>query len=562
MALKRQLQRLKDLAWLRPAGSAVNGCELGRTPIHPFMEKAPSELLNVATLSPIDGDRYFAGNFVDILVVDFQSRTISVLTPGNAKIQPAGIHYARKACLLFSANYLLNTVSIFKFDGTSLGHVFDIAGLTSPEGVYFDESTGMLAVAEFDGHRVSVWRLETHNAALVWTKELAYAHGVTIMDGCVYATGLLDRQVRTYDLRCGKELAAFGRMGWEPEKLEFLWPTSLAPDGRGNLVVSDAETGWVSIINPATRKLIAKIGGAGPGVGRLSQPYSAVVVEDRIALVSTKDQRFILLDYPSLCGRLSLVRSTERWKHFRNEVPPFRADPGDYSWSAGPRIGLFGRRFLIYSSALMHEGGRRLIVLGQASQAINGRPLYKQLQYVSHDGAGVFFSPYSPDGLTMTKGVREAVYAVDFPANIDREVGEAFNCWAIDDRIVCPTERGYALDTMKALLDEFIMRAETRRLSSGIIPARQLQLSLDELNQTIEAKTGQRLMAKGKLFEIISSEEGRRFMALYSRADCTSDAKPLLNAAQNMLYESNARASLYELSLVSVAVGSACSLRG
>ena len=247
------------------SGAFARECRLGSEPFRTFKEVGGSDFINAPTLSAVSETQYFAGDFYGILLIDFDQASVThvpINGLGDRKIQPAGIYFDRGTRLLFSADYLLNKVSVFRFDDPQLTFEFEIGGLVSPEGVFFDAATSMLMIAEFDGHHASGWHLhlEKKSAEQRWRVPVKYAHGITARNGKVYVSSLYKRSIVVLAEETGATLDEFGSTGWDPAKLQYLWPTSLAFNQFGRLLIAvpklDTSLRWMSTANA----LLARLG--------------------------------------------------------------------------------------------------------------------------------------------------------------------------------------------------------------------------------------------------------------------------------------------------------------
>lgn len=75
-----------------------------------------------------------------------------------------------------------------------------------PENVYVTDDGKYLASANYDGSDVTLFELTSFKQYKeIWNAtEIGQAHGVTIKDSFVYATGLTERKVYKLDIRDGK----------------------------------------------------------------------------------------------------------------------------------------------------------------------------------------------------------------------------------------------------------------------------------------------------------------------------------------------------------------------
>lgn len=451
------------------SGSSMPGMEIGDETWSKAYWLTPETLLNVPSIADLDGDRFLAANFNAILEVDPRARTIRDIGITGSDFQPAGIAYDEKSGTLFSANYLRNNVTAYRRSGQTWQKVGKFDGFTSPEGIWFDSVHSVLAVAEFDGNRATLLQVSVGDrvtATKLWSREVGYAHGITVLNQRVYVTSLLTRQIVEFDLE-GNLLSANGKTGWKPEELGMLWPTSILPDGDGHLIVSDAETGYVWIYDPGTRSFLSKIGGSGPGRSKLVQPYVASMVGERLVVVSTKAQRFLFLSYPNMRAEMSLVQDDRLWVGMPRGQTFFGLGDWDgYSWKGGPRITLLGKDFLIRSAGLEQLGNSKGNVrIGYNIPTVGSISYVKQLAHYRNEGVDFLFSPYSAQGVAFLEK-KHRLYSVWFEMPRD--------CWPLDGRIACASVP--ELDVSNPISRLRMLIKESKRLAcpDGHLTYRQL----------------------------------------------------------------------------------------
>ena len=525
-------------------------CRLGSEPVRVFKELGGSTiLLNAPTLSAVSATQYFAANFSSILLIDFDQASVThvpIIGLGDRKIQPAGVYYDPGTRLLFSADYLLNKVRVFRFDGHLLTFEFEIGGLTSPEGVFFDTATSMLMIAEFDGHHASGWHLDitAKSAEQRWRVPVKYAHGIAARNGKVYVSGLYKRSIVVLAQETGATLDEFGSTGWDPTKLQYLWPTTLAFNQFGRLLVADADTGYISALDVETKRVVGKIGGAGPGRGLFSQPYAVAAYGDRVAIYSTKDERFTLTD-SSLCPLVSMYRRDGRWQP--NVIAePFKTDEGSYRWSDGPRVSLNGLSYVISNSSLVAENGSHDLNF-YGTKTPYGGVNYKQLQIASYGSDRLIFSPYTIEGPTFLRRKNDQLFAFDFPAMLNRD-SPIFNCWTVSDRPTCADRRDYDLATMAGLFDKYVARVEGSRCSNGYVPFDQMRQAILETRTAI----GGADETDDPLTPIIVSKAGKAFLNLYSKLASCSDIDRVRGDLAAVAPPNNISRTFFEAAVLSV----------
>lgn len=543
----------RDVSSTSPATiPPASTCTLGAEPIRVFdATESGTFFLNVESLAPYAPHQFFAANFEDLLTIDFatgQIARVPVEGPAGRQTQPTGLYFARNARLLFVAEYLLNKVSVYSVAGDTLRFLFEFDGMVSPEGLVFDEASSMLFVAEFDGHSATAWHIDAsaRSATLAWRQEVKFAHGITLARGQLYVAELLFPSIHVFDPATGRPLQVFGERGWDPWRLQFQWPTSLDVDASGNLIVSDAETGYVSVIDLTRLATKAVLGGAGPGRSRFSEPYLAILdfARDKLAVGSTKDERFVFLEYPTLCPIMSMYRNSDRWTDFPLDVPVFRPEGDDYSWLSGPTVSALGRDFFIYSSALVDR----------ASGHVLDPALGKQLQFLGDASTGYLFSPYTTAGPLLLRQVGSVTYAMYFPSSMGRD-GVAINCWPFSGAIRCSDRSGYNTSRMERLADEFVERTEARRCANGLVPLPVLEAEVNRLRGAAAAESNTR-PTPVDWTEVFASETGQDFLSAYSSLDaCAADAQQV-EAVRALAHEEDIRESLFDLSYRSVLVGS------
>jgi hypothetical protein len=447
--------------------------------------------LNVPTIAPYSEDLFFIANFETIALLDTQQgliRPFQVTASSQREVrqsgyQPTGLFYDPHRNYLFVANYLRNNVMVFrvlyKERQLQLVHLLKHASLVSPESLWLDQASGVLVTANFDGHSVSAFQMNADlSFRFLWKTPLRFAHGLAVAEGKVFATGLQERVLVELDLKTGQRMRKTGRLGWHTQEGQFLWPTSVYPDGAGNLIVSDAETGFISVIDIATLSVRRVVGGNGPGRAFFNQPYSTAVINDRFLTISTKQQRFVYGEYPALRPTKAFTRSEDFWKYFSPTDPEFRLGHGgwnDYWWIGGPRVRLMACEYRIYSNTLrpdapsesisniMQGGGARScpdIRLGYVETPF-GMNMFKQVQMVERGGWYIFLSPQSHSGPLFVKLMNGMLYAVYHSDGQN-------DCWVVSDAIYCSNGMR-DLEVMLKQVNEFVASLERKRCKSGMM---------------------------------------------------------------------------------------------
>ncbi len=443
--------------------------------------------LNVPTIAPYNEELFFIANFQTIALLDTREGIITPFELAGASdkpareagFQPTGLFYDAQRNHLFVANYLRNNVMVFRvlYDTAQLQllQVLKHESLVSPEAVWLDQESGMLVTANFDGHNVSAFRIHADlSFEFVWRSGLRFAHGVAVVEGKVFATGLQDRVLVELDLLTGRSLRKIGTLGWDTHEGQFLWPTSVYPDGHGNLIISDADTGFISVIETATFSVKRVIGGNGPGRGFFNQPYFTAVSNNRFLTVSTKQQRFVYGEYPALRAMKAFTKSKEFWEYFSPTDPQSRLGYigwNDYWWTDGPRVNLMGCDYTVYSNTLRPSVRSPLVKFfagaGQRCPDIRlgyvetpfGMNMFKQIQVLERRGWYIFLSPQSHSGPLLAKEADGRLYA--FYHSEGRN-----DCWVVSKAIYC--DNGVRNpDVMIRQVEELVASLDHKRCASG-----------------------------------------------------------------------------------------------
>lgn len=136
------------------------------------------------------------------------------------------------------------------------------------------------------------------------------------------------------------------------------------------------------------------------------------------------------------------------------------------------------------------------------------------------------------------------LFTLNFPADLHRD-RTIKDCWADWGNIACSEKEGYDLAGMQAILDSWAKDVNSSRCGNGVV----LQLHLAEATSRAAVKAS---MRAADLTSVFSSAQGREFLKAYETIQsCESDTSELTRLGKDILTAPD-RASLYELSLISV----------
>lgn len=318
------------------------------------------------SIARIDARYFVISNYVNLLLFDRSRSEICALKPSfsirdershkNEAIgrvsrseeiyNPTGV-FAGNSGDLFVANYKGNNVLRGRVDvkqcTVNFFQSYSSQSSLGPENVFVDSEQGTFVSANYDAGTVTAFDIGSGRE--VWAVPIAQAHGVAIVGSRVFATGLRDRKIYELRLSDGGVVRSVGSLGWNPRKHEFLWPTSIFPTSDGELVVADAQSGFVTFLNPNDLSVVRYIGGNGPSDELFNYPYSATPVGNAIAVLQSSRKEIVFFD---LTGRRIIERfsfQAHQWPVNNRAVHPFGSGWVGYINESGPRLLVRGKSY-------------------------------------------------------------------------------------------------------------------------------------------------------------------------------------------------------------------------
>ncbi|QZI69895.1 hypothetical protein K5F93_26625 [Pseudomonas protegens] len=271
------------------------------------------------SLAQIDTNTIAVANYDSIILLDKTKKTLCKVTPnwGTTKPEdttwvPTGIYYTNDT--LYIANYRGNNILTGKLNVkdcqlTIESSIKDKSGL-GPENLYVDK-TGNIYTANYDSGTVVAFN---KSGEKIWSAPVPEAHGITADDNYVYTTSLTERNIQKLRKDTGKVELAQGKTGWNIKNSEYLWPTSINIDGNGNLLVSDAQSGMIGLLEPKTLTPVSSFGGMGPGLNHFNYPYTASVNSlDEVLVTSTMRASIYIYDSKTLKLKEIFLPDSQNW---------------------------------------------------------------------------------------------------------------------------------------------------------------------------------------------------------------------------------------------------------
>ena len=270
----------------------------------PIKRKDKSNLINLVSIAPLGKDLFIIPTYSRLWCFNRETGNICVLSPdfsnsafrgGNTTYVPTGVATDSNGDV-YLANYKGNNILKGKVDlavkKIIFTHSYSSPQTGGPENVAIDSARDFLVSANYDAGTVTAFRIS--DGTQLWSTPVGQAHGIAIKGGHVYATSLMERKIIELDFNTGKQLQAIGGIGWQPNK--YLWPTSIAVMKNGDLIVADAHTGYVYILDADTLRVKTYFGGNGPTLKLFNYPYAAIPVGDEIIVLSALRVHILFLD--------------------------------------------------------------------------------------------------------------------------------------------------------------------------------------------------------------------------------------------------------------------------
>jgi len=319
--------------------------------------------LMVSMTSPREGF-YLIADYANIFLLCGRDGSLALMRPDRSTFStdkkgltynPTGLFYDRSRQLLYVANYTANNILAFEVNieerALVLKSEIGTAHTVSPENVSVSPDGSFLACANYDGNSVTAFDLTGEKARELWNRPVMLAHGICVTEECVYATGLRLRALFELDRKNGHLKRRSGQMGWNPSKLDLLWPTSVQLFSPDELIVSDAHTGYIYIIDRATLTVKRCFGGNGPTFHNLNMPYAAFINNEEIGILSTYQRRVLLGKKKDLIFQRCYSMRPKSWEYARAfpALQNQRLGSGwdSYMWTKGPKVNLFGNDYIL-----------------------------------------------------------------------------------------------------------------------------------------------------------------------------------------------------------------------
>ena len=203
---------------------------------------------------------------------------------------------------VYIANYRGNNILQGRLDLEKMSIAFEREYRSkhsiSPENVIIDSAQKRVYSANYDGGTITAF--DAVSGKELWAAPVPQAHGVTFDKDYVYAVGLDKRNIVKIDSKSGKIVLESGGLGWNPVKQQFMWPVTVDILNDDNLIVADAQNGFISLADKKTLQVSSFFGGNGLGSHYFNYPYTAKVLGDEVWISSAFRPEIVVLDRKTL----------------------------------------------------------------------------------------------------------------------------------------------------------------------------------------------------------------------------------------------------------------------
>lgn len=423
----------------------------------------------MVAITAVGPSQYLLSSYLNIWLYDAGEDSISLMTPEltGGPYHPTGLFFSHAHQQLFVANYIANNILVFQVDlpGRKLVQTQTIAtpNLISPENVFVTEDGRYLASANYDGNNVTLVDLSSGQPQERWCRAMPNAHGVAILKGKVYATSLGEKKLYELSLESGESLRTLGQPGWNAMTGDFMWPTTVALYDAQHILVSDAHTGFVSLINLETFLPVRVLGGQGASFPHFNMPYSVYRHEDSVFVLSTFQQAILRFD----ADHWNLVKisgpDSRQWQYPAPSREPEIRNEHYVSVGRTPFTLFSGQWQCSYDGIYHPESGLKIYMSRLGT--LFSPSFYYFIQKITNPQKNslLLISPQSTGGMYFRD-----LYVLPF-------ISPVFDFWEIENHLYGPFHGGFHLSEIETRYgyDEAIAELENNRCANGWLDATQ-----------------------------------------------------------------------------------------
>jgi len=489
---------------------------------------------NFVSVASLQGGRYVLANYAGLSLLDRKRAVFCQLSPqdlagtplinGESTVvyNPTGVH-ATADGRLYVANYKANNILVGRVDTQNCRFVVESSysdvDTLGPENVVVDEQAGLLLSANYDAGTIVAFKLDSKEK--LWVASVPQAHGITVVGSKAYATGLTERKLYELDLLSGKIVRSKGGVGWSPMAAQYMWPTSIYPLANDRLLVSDPQTGYISVVDRNTLNVLHYTGGNGPANNLLNYPYAALVDGSEIIVLSSMRGSVLFLDQSTMEVVEKLVFRKEKWPDASAGVSAFGKGWDTYQDRSGFSMSLAGKTYRLGFGNLHPLNAGAVLKVPDISTLFNPNSYIYFMQGYREGDVGLMFSSSSAALLATVHRRGGPDLLIANPTSI------ANDSWIIGDRLVS-ADTEVPLNTLVNEVRETAAAYYSYLDEKGWVDAEHLYGLLGF------AKGGLDREHYPTLFDnVFSSPAGREFKRVYDQCDAKAcDLSRLKSAAR------------------------------
>lgn len=492
---------------------------------------------NYVSIAPLANEKYVLANYANLILLDRKEASLCKLSAqdnagvaiqsksGDATLyNPTGV-YTGPDGRVFVANYKADNILVGRVDVANCTFVvestFSAPETKGPENVVVDKESDLLISANYDSGTVVAFKLDSGEK--VWVASVPQAHGVTVSGGKVYATGLTERKIYELDRQSGAILRSKGSIGWDPMAAQYMWPTSIYPLANGNIIVSDPQSGYVSVLDPKTLDVLHYTGGNGPAQNLLNYPYAAVPNGKELIVLSSMRGSILFLNQKNMDVAEKFSFAKEHWPGSSAVLPVFGGDWSNYEDMSGFSMKLAGRDYRLGFGNLHPLEGGAVFKVPDISSLFNPSNYIYFMQGYSAGNVGLMFS-----SSTWT-----LLATVSKPGNPDILLPKfiSIDSWKVGDNLVSGS-RGdlpfkYLVDEVQETADAYYQYLGKK----GWVDAEHLYSLLNFAVMGLDYSTFQTY-----LHQAFISPAGREFKLIYDQCLAGSCDRQRLSDAARRYY--------------------------
>jgi len=197
--------------------------------------------------------------------------------------------------VIYITDSALGKVFVFNREGE---HQSTITGLVRPTGIAFHRESRRLYVTDTVENQIVVFddqgaRLNTFGSRGGAAGDFNFPTSLTLHGDILYVNDTMNFRIQAFTLD-GSPVASFGGSG--DGSGQFALSKGLGADMQGHLYVADALSNYIQIFDAEGRFLLS-FGGMGGDIGQFRLPAGIYVLENRIFVADSQNQRVQVFEY-------------------------------------------------------------------------------------------------------------------------------------------------------------------------------------------------------------------------------------------------------------------------